>query len=245
MKYELNPNYPQLKELIENVETHFQQSNTILYDQRNQIRVISFKGEEIVIKSFKVPNAINKLVYRFFRPSKAKRSYLYSLKIGKALCPEPIAYIEKGNALLLGKSYYLSKFYQYDYTIEPLLDDDDFAERELILTEFADFTYVLHEQNILHRDYSHGNILVKNVDGKYQFKIIDVNRMQFRELSIDDRMDNFSRLKPNDKALEIILKQYAKRVNQPADELLAKAIKFRDDYAKQRALKNKLRGKPT
>ena len=45
----------------------------ILQKGRNVIvRHILNNGEEIVIKSFKIPNFINKIIYRFFRKSKAK-----------------------------------------------------------------------------------------------------------------------------------------------------------------------------
>ncbi len=243
MNVKLNPNYPHLLPLIENLDEHFQKSSTILYDARNQIRVVSFEGEDYVVKAFKVPNLINRIAYRYFRPSKAKRSYEYSLKIGKELCPEPVAYIEEYNVTLLAKSYYISRFYNYDYTIQVLLYDDDFKERKQILEAFADFTFHLHEKGILHRDYSHGNILVKKLGAEYQFKVIDVNRMQFKELDIEERMNNFSRLNPNDKGLKIITEKYASHVRQSAEELYNKAIQYRDEYARQRAMKNKLRGK--
>ncbi len=245
MRYELNPIFSHAKPLLEDIDFYFQQSDNILYDQRNQIRVVSFEGTDYVVKSFKPPNFINRIVYRYFRPSKAKRSYHYSLKIGKEFCPPPIGYIEEHKRTLLEKSYYISCLYEYDFTIRPVLLDKDFDKsvRKQVLEELADFTYSLHEKGILHRDYSYGNILIKKVGGHYQFRIIDVNRMQFKELDLNDRLENFSRLSADDEAMKIIISRYAYLTKMPVNELLAVANRYRDEFTRKKLLKKKLRGK--
>ncbi len=245
MKYELNSDYQPLKAFIEDIEYYFQQSSDVLYDQRNEIRVVVFENQSYVVKAFRIPNAVNRFAYRYLRPSKAKRSYQYSLKIGKELCPEAIAYIEEYKSGLLAKSYYISKLYDYDFTIRPVLLDKTFDNkiRKQVLQEFAEFSHVLHENNILHRDYSYGNILIKKVEEHYQFKIIDVNRMQFKVLNTHERLENFARLSADDEAMETIITRYAKCINKPANEMLEIAKNYRDEYMKKRKLKNKLRGK--
>ena len=72
MPYQINPTHIHTKTLIDNIEDYFEESTTVLYDKRNVIRVVNFEGEEYVVKAFKVPNLVNRLVYRYFRPSKAK-----------------------------------------------------------------------------------------------------------------------------------------------------------------------------
>ena len=245
MNYEINPDYDELKPLIENIEEHFQESSEVLYDQRNVIRVVNYEGKEYVVKAFKVPNIINRFAYRFIRPSKAKRSYLYSLKIGKELSPEPVAYIEETENLLLAKSYYISTYFKYDHTIHEVLIDKKLNDREKVLQEFADFTHKLHELEILHHDYSHGNILIKKADDKtgYEFKIIDINRMQFKKLDLKTRLENFARIKADDNDMDIIITQYAKRMDMPVESLLKDAKFYRDDFYEKRARNHKLRGK--
>jgi len=243
MKAVINPDYQLLKPLVEDVEKHFQASCKVLHNERNKIKVVNFNNEDYVIKAFKVPNIINRIAYRYFRASKAKRSYEYSLKVGAELCPEAIAYIEETHFLLLSKSYYISKCFNYDFEIRPVLKDKNFDNRTKILEEFADFTYLLHEKNILHRDYSPGNILIKKVETAYQFKIVDVNRMQFKKLTQQDRLTNFARLMVDDETMEIILRQYAKCLKKPADEIVRLANQYRDQFAEKRAFKNKLRGR--
>ncbi|HIO97319.1 MAG TPA: hypothetical protein EYG71_05270 [Leucothrix sp.] len=250
MKIVINPSFHHLKYFIENIERHFEESTNTLYDQRNKIKVVSFEGQDYVVKSFRIPNAVNRFVYRYLRPSKAKRSYEYSLKIGEQFSPEAVAYIEEYDNLLLTKSYYISKRYDYDFTIRPVLLDETFDQkkRKQVLIELAKFTFELHQNNILHNDFSYGNILIKeqgnrSLSNQFQFRIIDVNRMQFKSLTCDERLNNFSRLGADDDAMEIIMQAYAALIQEPFEEVLLKAKYFRDEFKRKRVLKNKLRGR--
>lgn len=247
MIYEINPKFASLKPLIEDIDSYFQNSSHVLYDQRNVIRVIDYEGAKYVVKAFKVPNSINRFSYRYLRSSKAKRSYLYSLKIDADLTPEPIAYIELNKNRLLDKSYYISRFFDYNHTIHDVLQNKELHEREVILIKFADFTYKLHQLEILHNDYSHGNILIKNTvesgETTYEFKMIDINRMEFRELDLKTRLENFSRIRADDEDMHIIITQYAKKIGLPLESLIKDAKSYRDSFYRKRALKNKLRGK--
>ena len=246
MIYEINPKYATIKPLIENIELYFQESSHVLYDQRNVIRVVEYENKKYVVKAFRVPNLVNRFAYRYLRPSKAKRSYLYSLKIGAELSPEPIAYIEQRKQLLLNKSYYISAFFDYDYTIHEVLINKELENRDQILKDFADFTYKLHELEILHHDYSHGNILIKKStkeDSRYEFNIIDINRMTFQILDLKARLENFARIKADDDDMQTIITQYAKKMDIPVENLLEDAKFYRDDFYQKRALKHKLRGK--
>ena len=243
MKITLNPKFSYLQSFVDNIESHFEASSNVLHNQRNEIRVITYKNENYVVKAFRLPNIVNRIAYRYFRSSKAKRSYEYSIKVGAELCPEAVAYIEEKKGLLLFKSYYISKHYDYDFEIRALLKDKSFENRTQILEEFAEFTHVLHEKNILHRDYSPGNILIKQAGKHYQFKIVDVNRMQFKALTMDERLSNFVRLSVDDKTMKTILYQYARCIQQDPKDTFEKAKQFSAEYESKRALKNKLRGR--
>jgi serine/threonine protein kinase len=243
MKYEVNSNYLAVTPLVKDIENYFQRSTKILYDKRNEIRLVEFEEKKYVVKLFCVPNLINQYVYHYLRSSKAKRSYQYSKKIGESLCPAAIAYREEYNGARLAKSYYISSYFDYDFTINALLINNSHEDYIKILELFADFTYTLHEKGILHRDYSHGNILIKKEGADYQFRIIDVNRMQFRSLSLDDRLNNFSRLSANDEVMNIVISRYAQHIKVSADKALNIAISHRNKHMKKRRMKNKLRGR--
>ena len=243
MKFQLHSDYSHLSPFINNIETHFQDASQILHAERNEIRRVEFDGQDYVVKSFKIPNIINRFAYRYLRASKAKRSYDYSFRLGADLCPQPIAYIEQFQYGLLARSYYISHHFNYDFTIRPLLDDTEFVDRREILQQFSEFTYQLHQKGILHRDYSPGNILIKKQADRYTFKIIDVNRMQFKTLSLDDRLTNFSRLMVDDATMKIMLDCYAQLIGEPKHEIVNAALNYRNKFVRRRALKNKLRGR--
>lgn len=210
MKYELTPRHAdKFKNFLLNIKSYFQQNDQTIHKARNELKIIPFEGIQTVVKSFKVPNIFNQYVYAKLRDSKAKKSYENSLKLGN-FTPQPIGYIEFYENDLLQESYFVSEKFEYDFTVrEPLLDEN-FSNKEQILREFAHFTYQLHEKGIFHDDYSPGNILVKKHENGHEFKIVDVNRMEFKELSDKERAKNFSKLWAKEKDLKIIGDEYIK-----------------------------------
>ncbi len=86
------------KEVILNFIDHFEfEGEPLDNGERNSIKIFDLKDKKLNIKSFKVPNVINRITYRFFRKSKAERSfkyaqYLLSKNIGT---PTPYAYAEE------------------------------------------------------------------------------------------------------------------------------------------------------
>ena len=146
--WHLNPKHSVIQPFLENIELYFQESLYTLYEDRNVIRVVDYENESYVVKSFKVPNIVSRFIYSYFRSSKAKRSYLHSQKLGKKLSVEPIAYIEQYEKSLLTQSYYICKYYRYDYTIGEVLRNKALENRQKILKDFADFTYQLHQLDI-------------------------------------------------------------------------------------------------
>jgi len=210
MTYKVNPLYKvSLNDFFLKIREKFNNSSNSLHKARNEIKVVEYNRDRFVIKSFKVPHSINKIAYSFFRDSKAKKSYDNSIKIIDFV-PKPIGYIEFKRFGLIDDSYFVSENFNYDFTIrEPLLDEN-FENKEEIFKAFARFTLELHQQNIFHKDYSPGNILIKKEDNTYIFKIVDINRMGFFELSQKNRAKNFSKLWASDEVLKIIAKEYSK-----------------------------------
>ena len=69
--------------------------------KRNKIKLFDLERTQINIKSFKVPNLINTIAYKYFRKSKARRSFEFAniLLENKIGTPQPIAYFENSNFL--------------------------------------------------------------------------------------------------------------------------------------------------
>jgi tRNA A-37 threonylcarbamoyl transferase component Bud32 len=162
--------------------------------------------------------------------------------------PKPIGYIEFYKFGLLKQSFFVSLHQPYDFLIREPLYDNNFTNRINIIKQFANFTYNLHQQNIFHKDYSAGNILViKKDDDQYDFSIVDINRMEFRDIDIDTAMENFNKLWADENSLIIIAKQYSKIANIDeikAIELIIKKDKQLKEFVlNRRKWKKRLLGK--
>jgi RIO-like serine/threonine protein kinase len=243
MTYKVNPKFSDTKDIVVNVQHYFDSSEKLLQDARNQIKSVLFKDIKYAVKSFRKPSGISRLLYSFFRMSKAKRSYDYSLKIAEFV-PQAIGYVEVYDGVFLTKSFFISELFEYDFTIREVLLNKTMKNREELLKQFAKFSFDLHEQGIFHKDFSPGNILIKQGEPNYQFKIIDINRMHFGELSITDRMRNFSMLWANDSDLEIISTHYAKLAQLDVNQCRQLASQFNRRNKQIKNFKKRLKGKP-
>ena len=224
-------------------------SKDILQDGRNIIVKHHLNTDEvIVIKSFKSPNMINKIIYKYFRKSKARRSFEYStILLEKGIgTPQPIAFFENYDAVGLRDSYYISEHLECDLTFRELVKNPDFPNHAAILRQFTKFSFDLHEKGIEFLDHSPGNTLIKKVsENQYQFYLVDLNRMHFHiEMSFESRMKNLSRLTPKKEMVLIMSEEYAKLYSKSADEVFNKiwyfTNEFQEKYNRKRRLKKKL-----
>jgi len=240
MTYETNGE--RTKDFVKNIKTYFdQEDNIVIYDKRNIIKIVEFENRKYVVKSFKIPHLLNQFVYRFFRQSKAKRSFLNTmrLKMMDINTPEPLGYIEFPTQFLFKESFYISELFDFDFEIRAVFSDENFEDRDNILKKFIAFTHKLHQKKVYHIDYSPGNILVKKVNGIYTFSIIDVNRMKFIEFDDDLRMQSLAKLTNNQADNEFMVKEYA-RVSKINESLLLEKLNM--SLSKQRQyLDNKKR----
>lgn len=233
---------------VEKIINEFSSSGEVFGNQnRNTIKLFDLNGLTVNVKSFKKPNLINQIAYRFFRKSKAERSYEYAnrlldLNIGT---PQPIAYFEFGSIGLFKNSYYVSEQLECLLTYRELVTDPDFPNHEAILRAFTRFTYELHQKGVFFLDHSPGNTLITNEGNEYQFYLVDLNRMKFQEMSFDDRMKNFSRLSPKKEMVAIMSDEYSKISDLDYDkvfnEMWSLTEAFQEKFHKKRRLKKKLK----
>jgi len=230
-------------DLLRQIRNYFKHATHSIWERRNQIKIVKYNDKEIAVKSFKIPHFINKLIYTFIRSSKAERSYENSLSI-KEFVPMPIGYVEYKKFGLLYDSYFVSEHYAYDFTIREVLTQHGFPFKETIYRQFATFTHALHEKNVEHLDYSPGNILIKQIfEEQYEFKVIDVNRMKFKKLTMKERLENFSKLWAEDNDLVVIVTAYAKLSQLDENEAINTALKASQKHKEKINLKKKLKGK--
>lgn len=183
VKIVINPKYTHLADFIEALPRHNAPIGAVLRDFRNILQKVSVGGEDLVVKQYKRPTLLNRIVYSFFRKSKARRSYEYALRLhGMGVdSPEPVAYIETRKNGLFHIGYFVSVCLK-----DPMLDSIgqyDPLTQHRILTDFAEFTVDLHRRGIMHYDYNPSNIFFREVGGSYRFALIDINRMRFKKPS--------------------------------------------------------------
>jgi hypothetical protein len=234
--------------ILQLVANFFNEGEMIVEGTRNTIKSNFLADEKVNVKFFQKPGIFKSIIYSFFRSTKAKRSFDYAnyLLDHDILTPFPIAYIENRSSLgLLKDSYYICQQIDYNFTIRELIHNPLFPERNVILEQFAAFTFKMHEAKVNFLDHSPGNTLVVKKDsGKYEFYLIDLNRMNFRDLSIEERMDNFKKMWLSKTMVKVVAKAYAKLSNQPEEKLQAilldKTTQFKRKITKKKYLKRKI-----
>ena len=77
----IQDNYREFKPAINKVIDNFDSRGELIKGSRNTIKKINIDNLIINIKRFKSPNILNKIIYTFFRSSKANRSYNYAKKL--------------------------------------------------------------------------------------------------------------------------------------------------------------------
>ncbi len=206
----INPLYSELKDFITGIPSFFEKKGKSIYKGRNEIKTFEINGLEIAAKSFKKPHFINRIAYTFFRKSKARRSYEHALILQekKITTPQPIAFIEEKKNGLISGSYYISTYKEYpgimrEFRHCPLSGKED------LVRAFARFTAFVHEQGVLHLDYSPGNILYEKTASGYDFCLIDINRMKFGEIDMKTACRNLQRLWGSDEMIAFTAKEYA------------------------------------
>lgn len=214
---------------------------------RNKIKLFDLDGKIINVKSFKIPNKINQVIYKYFRKSKAERSFEYaqflmSKKIGT---PAPVAYAVNGSSAFFKESFYISEHLEYDLTYRELVTNPSLPNHEEILRAFTRFTYKLHENEIEFLDHSPGNTLIQIKEDGYDFFLVDLNRMNFKTLNFDERMQNFSRLTPKKKMVEVMAEEYSKFIKEDSQQVFEKmwfyTKKFQESHLRKKRLKQKFK----
>ena len=248
--FKINSNFNSIKELILEHILQFNSSGKyFVQGQRNAIKLFEIDDITLNIKSFKKPNLINKIVYRYFRKSKARRSFEYASKlmdlgIGT---PKPIAYLENFDFIGLNDSYYVCEHLEDVFEFRALVQNEDFNKRESIIRQFVKFSYQMHQKGVEFLDHSPGNTLIKdNNDGTYSFYLVDLNRMKFHEsIDFQTRMKNLSHLTPQKEMIVIMANEYAKLSGEKEQNVFETLWKFTSDfqfrYHRKKRIKKKLK----
>lgn len=226
----VNPDYNDVAEFMETLPERFDAGEgEVIYKGRNEIRLMKWGEHNLVVKSFTKPYIINRIAYGILRGSKAKRSYLNAqsfLSIGVG-SPQPVAYMDVRDGILLDKSYYVSLMSPCPYVYEDLFSTQ--AEHcEVVCREIGRITAILHNNGFAHKDYGRRNILFKiQEDGKAYLEIVDLNRMTIGKIGFRDGCQNFERLPATPQMQRWMAEEYAAGRGFDADECYKLIVDFR------------------
>jgi len=247
-QYLLAPGFEELESWVKNLPDYFEGHGTSIFKDRNEVKIFEALGFELNVKSFRLPNLVNRYAYVYVRGSKAARSFLNAsrfLDCG-ASTPTPVAYVECISGGKLRESYYVSLNYRCDFTLRDVLNNH-VEDKQNILKQWVRFTWAqLHKNGIFHLDYSPGNTLIKKLEAEYQFAVVDLNRMKFQPVGFEDGIYNFRQLDTDEETLRLIASEYSalsKMPEQKAIDLLLKLDRRNKNYRHRKgSFKGWLRG---
>jgi len=233
MKAVINPSFKNLNAFISNIHTHFEKEGEEIYNERNIIKKYSIEGRDIAVKRFKKPILINRIIYTFFRKSKARRSYEHGLLLlEKGIAtPASIAYIEEKKYGLLSLSYYLCLYEKDCSTIRRQMLGQEGGKP--FQKQLALYIADLHKKGVLQKDLSPGNVLFCVKDKQISFSLIDINRMRFMsKIPIKTRYKNFKRLTENKEIITYMAQEYAEACSLNTQETVSMINKYNDAFLK-------------
>ena len=230
----INPKYKHLQEWLEQLPEQFEQLGEVIYDRRNQLRVIEAPDGTLVnAKRYCVPRQPNRLVYSLgIRPPKGKRAFLYPARLLERGIdtPEPIAYIEQRNVLgLLKECYFVSIQLPLGHTLYEFGDAKEGTYEEMA-QELGRFTAMMHDREVLHLDYSPGNILWDKDGEGYHFAVVDINRMRFGKVGMKEGCANLCRLWGPKRFVELTARHYANARGFDEDEAVRLTLAARTAF---------------
>ena len=182
MKVEIDPKYFEYASEIEAIPASYEnlKVSKVFCNNRNNVLLIKIGPHDCVLKRYKRPIFINRIIYSFIRPDKAKRAYKYAkrlLQMGIST-PYPVAYMATYSRGLFDMGYFISEYSPYQQLYQT--DSLSAAQKEELYRAFANFTAELHKKGICHPDYNPGNILWnRDSEGKFRFMLVDINRVRF------------------------------------------------------------------
>lgn len=233
------PEYQAFYDFISTLPTIFDIGGETLYQGRNIIKRFTHENTEWIVKRYKRLNLAQRIVYTFFKKSKAERAYLYAGELlNKGIdTPKGIACIECKKNGLIKDCFFISTSCN-DPALFPALGGSEEFDTQLA-NSLAAFFVQMHEKGFLHGDPNLNNILYhKDRKDSFSFSVIDTNRSVFKPSPTRrECLDNLKRVTHQRTLLQYITRQYALLRKWDANESAAIVMKALDRFEKRRRIK--------
>lgn len=210
-KVVIHSNYKELENFVYRIPTFFKnECGECIYKGRNELRLFKEGKHNLVVKSYKRPHLINRIVYGFLRKSKAERSYLYGLILldNEIKTPQPVAFLTRRRWFLFDDSYSVSLKSDLPYIYNDF-KKRHFERQDEIVQEIARTAARMHKKGFLHKDFSGGNILFDEDKKDISVELVDLNRIVFKVVGEEEGCKNLERLSGTNKIITLLGKTYA------------------------------------
>jgi hypothetical protein len=181
----------------------------VLLEKRNRVAAVSIpvSGPSIttpaatisvpaVVKEFRASGF--KKIKTFVVPGKAAKAWrgAAACLVCKVPTPLHLAYLERRERGIVVESYFVAALIDDAREVRDLLRELPPEDLSRLLEALARFLVFAHNQGILHRDLSDGNVLVRSSrPGVYDLFLIDTNRIRIRrDVPLLGRVRNLVRL---------------------------------------------------
>lgn len=246
MKVYIHPHYAIYESLIRAIPAEEYEREEVYCNRRNTVEKIRLKDKLFVLKKYKRPALINCLIYTWFRKSKARRAFEYAeLFLQRGIeTAAPVAYIEIKKNGFFHTGYFLSEFLPYPLVADANKTDMSQEEKDKLMYDLVLFTLKLHLNKVLPLDYNPKNIFYHKENDKYNFALIDINRLKLGKVpGIRQSMNGFSQLGIPASDFTKVLPWYADRRGFDLEECIFFTLFSRLKWKKQRQFKNYIKSK--
>lgn len=220
----------------------------VIFIHRGRNTIAYIPDPPLNIKAYRPPSGLKSLIYGIMRAPKARRAYLFAQRLISLgfNTPEPIAFVEEHQGPRLVRSYFISRqLFGWreirNIEFDPIFDD--------LAEPLARFVADLHAKGVNMKDMTPGNILFKkNDEGRWDFCLVDINRMAFENIDKATVLSNFAGVLNTRHAVVRVARAYAEvrgwDADAFADEVSKAVLDRRAARLRKRALKRRFLPKP-
>ncbi len=245
----VNRKYEHLRPFIARIPETMEAEGTYVYGGRRNliVKMTAPDGRMLNVKRFQQPRWLNRIIYSAgIRQPKGRRAFNYPARLlAKGIeTPEAVAYIEDRNAIgLLRQSWFVSIQCPYRHLLYEMGDAAP-EVYEPMAKALARFAAHMHDNEVLHLDFSPGNILWDYNGDAITFSIVDINRMRFGTVSVCDGAKSFARLWGPKRFIQLLVEEYARLRGFDPEKCVAvvmkERVRFWTHYQKKREMEFKL-----
>ena len=235
----INPAYARLHDFVWRLPEVFEREGKTIYEGRNWLKVFEVDGLLLNVKRFRRPILLNRVIYTWFRPSKAKRAYTYASRLlSKGFdTPVPVAYILCSSGGLLDWSCFISLQVPDAFHTLYEVGQGPVEKYKNVFVALGRYTALLHKKGVYHKDYSPGNILYREERDGVRFVLIDINRMSFGPVSLRRGCANFARIWGSEAAFRMMAESYAETLGVDRARCVELVLRYRNRFWKRYARK--------